>query len=134
MTLGVRILVHDRAQNSVLLVKHTYVPGWYLPGGGVERGETALSALERELREETGIAANNSPILRALYFNRNASYRDHVALYVVDDFRTVSEFAPTAEISAAAFFPVNELPEDITPASQRRIDEMFGEAEISQFW
>ncbi|RUT78707.1 NUDIX domain-containing protein, partial [Mesorhizobium sp. M7A.T.Ca.US.000.02.1.1] len=48
MTLGVRGLIHDRASKSVFLIRHTYVPGWQLPGGGVEVGETMNEALARE--------------------------------------------------------------------------------------
>jgi len=51
MTLGVRAIVFDEQKNSVFLVKHTYVPGWQLPGGGVDSGETFGQALEKELRE-----------------------------------------------------------------------------------
>jgi ADP-ribose pyrophosphatase YjhB (NUDIX family) len=50
-TLGVRILAID-AQDRVCLVRHTYLPGWHLPGGGVERGEHALDAAIKEAREE----------------------------------------------------------------------------------
>ena len=39
MTLGVRGVVLN-GDNSVFLVKHSYVSGWHLPGGGVEVGET----------------------------------------------------------------------------------------------
>ena len=39
MTLGARAVVLD-GDNHVFLIKHSYVTGWHLPGGGVETGET----------------------------------------------------------------------------------------------
>src|SRR6187200_446523 len=39
MSLGVRALVRDE-NGRILLIRHSYAPGWLLPGGGVERGET----------------------------------------------------------------------------------------------
>ena len=50
-----------------------------LPGGGVETGETLMTALERELREEGNIEITEPPVFFAVYFNRRASRRDHVA-------------------------------------------------------
>lgn len=56
-TEGAHLLVHDD-EGRVLVVRTTYLgPGWMLPGGRVERGETPHAAAERETREETGIEA-----------------------------------------------------------------------------
>src|SRR5688572_10311089 len=75
VTLGVRGLVIDDA-GRVLLVQHTYVRGWHLPGGGVEPGETALQALIRELTEEGNIRLSGTPSLHGIFFNRRVSKRD----------------------------------------------------------
>src|ERR1700722_13133676 len=85
VTLGVRGMVMDGG-GRVFLVKHSYIAGWYLPGGGVEVGETLPTALGRELREEGNIELIDAPHLFAVYFNRRDSRRDHVALYVVRSF------------------------------------------------
>src|ERR1041384_7148672 len=86
MTLGVRAIVID-PQDRVLLVKHSYVTGWHLPGGGVESGETIQDALARELLEEAGITALEPPVLHGVFFNSRVSRRDHVALFVIRAFR-----------------------------------------------
>src|SRR3979490_1893023 len=75
MTLGVRSVVLDR-DNRVFLVKHSYVSGWHLPGGGVEVGETLGDALRRELVEEGRIEVAGEPVLHGLFFNSHASLRD----------------------------------------------------------
>lgn len=134
MTLGVRGLVYDEASNSVLLVRHTYVPGWQLPGGGVELGETMLEALERELAEEGNIVLAAPPELRSLHFNRQASRRDHVALYLIRQFSQSGSKLPDREIAEARFFPLDDLPEATTPATRRRIAEIFGREPVSPFW
>jgi 8-oxo-dGTP pyrophosphatase MutT (NUDIX family) len=65
LTLGVRGLCIDES-NRIFLVKHSYVTGWQLPGGGVERGETVLDALIRELAEEGNIEPTAPPIPHAM--------------------------------------------------------------------
>ena len=76
VTLGVRGLVIDKDQR-IFLVTHTYVPGWQLPGGGVEPGETMAEALARELVEEGNIEILEPPVLHGLFFN-SCSSRDSI--------------------------------------------------------
>lgn len=134
MTLGVRAVVHNRNERTVFLIRHTYVPGWHLPGGGVEKGETFLQALSRELAEEGNFELLSPPSLRSLHFNRHASPRDHVALFLVEDFRQLRPKAPDHEIAEAGFFALDDLPEGITPGTSRRLLEIFEGAESSEYW
>ena len=134
MTLGVRGLVHDRADNSIFLIRHTYVPGWQLPGGGVETDETMEDALRREFSEEGNIDFTAPPQLKSLHFNRRASRRDHVAFYLIEGFSQSAPKMPDHEIAEAGFFPLDRLPEGITPATLRRIAEVFHGAAPSPYW
>lgn len=134
MTLGVRALIFDRSSNSVFLIRHTYVPGWQLPGGGVEVGETMETALRRECEEEGNILISAPPSLRSIHFNRHSSRRDHVAFYLVQDFTQSTPKMPDREIAESGFFPLHDLPPDTTPATRRRIDEAFHGAAVSDFW
>ncbi|UCI09290.1 NUDIX domain-containing protein [Mesorhizobium sp. B1-1-8] len=134
MTLGVRGLIYDRASNSVFLIRHTYVPGWQLPGGGVEVGETLVEALARELAEEGNIALAAPPVLKSMHFNRRASNRDHVGLYLIEAFSQTAPKLPDHEIAEADFFPLDRLPEETTPATLRRIAEVFQGGQTSAYW
>jgi 8-oxo-dGTP pyrophosphatase MutT (NUDIX family) len=133
MTLGVRALVIDE-QGRIFLVKHSYVSGWHLPGGGVEAGETLEQAVVRELREEANIEITEPPQLHGIFFNDRISRRDHVALFVVRAFRELAAPVPDREIVAHGFFAVDRLPNDTTAGTRARIIEVLGGAPMSARW
>lgn len=133
MTLGVRMAAIN-AEGEILLVKHTYVRGWHLPGGGVDKGESCNEAVIRELQEETGLVPNTQPQYFGIYFNKIASNRDHVAVYRCDVFSNEVGKIPDTEIAEARFFSLDKLPEDASAGTRRRLAEMFEGAEISPFW
>lgn len=133
LTVGARALIFD-GEGRVFLVKHSYVAGWHLPGGGVEKGETLLTALERELREEGNIELAEPPVLHAVYFNRRASRRDHVALYIVRAFRQIAPPQPNHEIVEHGFFSPLALPADTARATRERIAEVLTGRPPSELW
>lgn len=133
LTLGVRGAVIDPS-GRVLLIRHTYVKGWHLPGGGVEIGETALDALTRELREEANVELTEVPVLRGIAFNGRASRRDHVLVYEVRGFNQSAPKVPDREIAEATFFPLDALPEGTTDGTRARLDEIARRQPASVRW
>ena len=132
MTLGVRAACFD-ADGRVFLVRHSYVPGWHMPGGGVERGESVAAALVKELREEGNLEITGPAELVAVYFNHRTSRRDHVAFYRCQ----VRQLAPKEadrEIVEAGFFALDALPQGVTAATRRRLAELAGEVPVSEEW
>ncbi|MGC2438855.1 MAG: NUDIX domain-containing protein, partial [Pseudolabrys sp.] len=95
---------------------------------------TLLEALTRELAEEGNIRLGAVPQLYGVYFNKRASRRDHVALFIVRDFRQDGNPKPNYEIIAHGFFPNDALPEDATRATRARVAEVFGGAAVSELW
>ena len=133
MTLGVRGVVLD-GDNRVFLVKHSYVSGWHLPGGGVEAGETFRDALKRELMEEGRVELLGEPDLHGVFFNSHVSRRDHVAVYVIRRFRQDRLPEPNREIVACGFFNADALPPDTTEGTRLRIAEALKNREKTATW
>lgn len=132
MTLGVRGVVIDG--DKVFLVRHTYIPGWHFPGGGVEPGEAAATAVAREIFEETGLRVTGNAELFGFYHNTVVSDRDHVALFVYRDFETAKPFKANYEIADGGWFDRNNLPDDLAPGTGRRLAEIFEAAPKSATW
>lgn len=133
MTLGVRAVVVDD-EGRVFLVKHSYVAGWHLPGGGVEVGETLRVSLARELLEEGGITPLGPVALHGVFFNARVSRRDHVAVYVLRDFRQQGVPHNPREIIGHGFFARDALPADTTRGTRARIAEVFDGVPITEQW
>jgi 8-oxo-dGTP pyrophosphatase MutT (NUDIX family) len=133
MTLGARAVVLDEG-NRVFLVRHAYVSGWYLPGGGVEVGETLHDALKRELIEEGCIELSGEAVLHGVFHNSHVSRRDHVAVYVVRHFRQDGSPKPNHEIVETGFFAASALPEGTTPGTRLRIAEVLEGRPVIKTW
>jgi ADP-ribose pyrophosphatase YjhB (NUDIX family) len=134
MTLGVRAAVFD-TDNRIFLVKHTYIPGWHMPGGGIEANETAQGALIRELEEEGHIRLDGPAELNGFFWNSTGSTRrDHIAFFIVRQFTQTKPRLPDREIAEARFFPLDGLPEDTSQATLRRLAELAGERATDGNW
>lgn len=132
MTFGSRGVLIDG--DKVLLVRHTYMPGWQFPGGGVDPGETAEEGFLREVREETGYRVLGQTALFGLYHNVQATNRDHVAFFVSHEFEIAHAFKPSWEIAEMGWFDRKALPEEVPESTRQRIAEIFDGAARRPTW
>lgn len=121
------------ASGKVLLIRHTYTPGWHFPGGGVERRETTEAALVRELEEEAGVMPTSPPRLISVHANHISMPGDHALVYRIDQWRQ-GEATSRGEIAEVGFFDPNAPPQGVTGGTARRLAELFGGAAASAEW
>ncbi|MGH8908685.1 MAG: NUDIX domain-containing protein [Egibacteraceae bacterium] len=130
-SLGVRAIITDG--ENVVLVRHSYTCGWYLPGGKVTRTETVLDALWRELDEELGLdPPQTPPQLLGLYASTREAKRDHIAVYIVNGGATGGALG--MEVLDRQAFLLDDLPADLSPGTARRLAEFNGIRPIGHTW
>src|SRR5688500_17831603 len=107
INLGVRImLIQD---NQVLLVRHVYQSGWFMPGGGMKRGETLEQAARRECWEEAGVEIRTIKLF-GIFFNYTKGKSDHIAMFLSEDFTMNDQ--KDSEIAEKRFFPLDNPPDE----------------------
>jgi len=122
-TLGVRALVRDDA-GRIALVRHTYADHWYLPGGGVKKGESFAAAALREVEEEIGLTGCAVERILGVYHSRREYKDDHIVLFVIRaPAGAAIEVHDAREIAETGWFALEALPADLSAATARRIAE-----------
>jgi ADP-ribose pyrophosphatase YjhB (NUDIX family) len=131
VSLGVRGLVFDAA-GRVLLIKHSYIPDWHFPGGGVEPGETVIEAVTRELAEEGGVRLLEPPRLVGVFHNPHWTRGDHQVFFEAGAWEPCLP-RRGVEILAAEFFALHQLPPDTTRSVHDRLAERAGRAQANRW-
>jgi len=125
---GVRALMCD-ANGAVLLERQAHFGSWALPHGCIDLGESALEALVREVREETGLS-----VIRAEPFGLYSDPKYSVTYPNGDEVQTftvaflVTEWSGTLridgdEVSELGFFALDNLPAPLYPIHIETIED-----------
>lgn len=121
---GVAALIRD-PDGRVLVVHRTYSRDepWAMPGGWLERGDVAIDlALERELREETGLRVR---VGRVCAIER-AGFAI-VLLMQVDLLDTLASFRPSAEVCEVAWLEPDRVGR-LSPVNARLLRQALSDA------
>lgn len=130
-TVGVRALILNEKQ-EILLIRHTYRPGWFFPGGGVNAGETPKQAVIRESYEEAGIVTKDDPTLLGIFYQVFMGVDDYVVFYKINNYEIIT--VNSAEIAEVKWYPYDQLPKDITPSTLQRLEEFFQKRPHPENW
>jgi hypothetical protein len=81
-----------------------------------------------------GVELNATPELFGVYSHFDTFPSDHIALFVVRDWRQPRVPPPNREIAEQGFFAASDLPAETSPGTLRRIAEVLGGKPRSQTW
>jgi len=128
---AVRAIIPDPA-GRILFQKRGDLGIWGLPAGCVEIGDSALTALAREVKEETGLdvlsaqpfALYSGPEHHFTYPNGDQVQAFEIA-FIVDRWqgRLHIDGQETLDL---AFFPLDQLPDPMPPSHRESIDDYRG--------
>ncbi len=111
---GCSAVIFDDKREKVLLTQRMDNGRWCLPGGGMESGESAAEACEREVWEETGLKVRAARLL-GVYSNPDqlVIYKDgNKAFFVVLNFEVQvleGEVGLSDETTAFGWFSLEEM-------------------------
>lgn len=126
--MGVRVVLLQN--NEVLLLRHTYLNGWFLPGGGLKKNETLDQGARREAYEETGAELNEISLLGV--FSNFAQWKtDHTSVFLCKDFKITGK--SDGEIAEVRAFPLNALPDDMYSVHRSLLDKYAANAISAPF-
>ncbi len=128
---GATAIAEDE-QGRVLLVRHSYTPGWSLPGGGVDHGEAPDVAVIRELEEEVGLTGSSPPELFGLYTRKVAWFSNVIVVYRLRNARIA--FKPNLEIREVMFCDPASPPSGTQTGTLHRLAELTGQTPRSPYW
>ena len=125
---GVRALVFDD-HNRLLLEKQALFLSWALPHGCIDVGESAYDAVQREVREETGITIRKASLF-GLYTDPKYSVtypngdevQTFTVAFLVREWDGVLR-ADNDEVVELGFFPLDALPQPIYPIHLDTIED-----------
>ncbi len=103
-------------RDEILLCHRRDLDLWNLPGGSVEAGESPCEAVVREVREETGVEADVVRLASVSWKPRRKEFLFQFVCRIV-----AGELCTTEESDAFQYFPLEELPERLSPAARHRI-------------
>ena len=139
LRLGCSAIIFDTKREKVLLTRRADNGRWCLPGGGMESGESAAEACEREVLEETGLTVRVKRLI-GVYSNPDqlVIYPDgNKAYFVVLSFEAEvmdGKLCLSDETTEFGYFSVSEMESmPIHGHHKQRVEDalaMIGEALI----
>nr|WP_155999449.1 NUDIX hydrolase [Streptomonospora sp. PA3] len=136
-TRGAAAALLRSGDGRLLLVKPTYKPGWSLPGGVIEQGESPLEACRRECAEELGLVPALAGLVCVDWLPPHLHPDGRPAtVFVFAGALAEADFArvrlPAEELSDAVLAPPQDLGALLSEGVHRRISAAVAAADTGR--